>query len=37
MLSTSVASLRVQHTPLSGLLILEPWVFEDERGYFLES
>jgi dTDP-4-dehydrorhamnose 3,5-epimerase len=37
MLSTSIASLRVQHTPLFELLILEPRVFEDDRGYFLES
>ena len=37
MLSTSIAGLRVQLTPLSGLLILQPRVFEDERGYFLES
>jgi dTDP-4-dehydrorhamnose 3,5-epimerase len=31
------ANLRVQATPLSGLLILQPRVFEDARGYFLES
>jgi dTDP-4-dehydrorhamnose 3,5-epimerase len=30
-------NLRVQATPLSDVLILEPRVFEDERGYFLES
>ena len=29
--------VRVQETPLSGMLILEPRVFEDARGYFLES
>ena len=27
----------VQETPLSGMRILEPMVFEDARGYFLES
>ena len=35
--STSIANLQVQRTLLSGLLILDPRVFEDERGYFLES
>ena len=29
--------MRVTHTPLAGLLILEPKVFGDERGFFLES
>ncbi|HTG55391.1 MAG TPA: dTDP-4-dehydrorhamnose 3,5-epimerase family protein, partial [Niabella sp.] len=24
-------------TPLEGLLIFEPWVFEDSRGYFFEA
>lgn len=38
MLSTPAqTNLRVQATPLSGLLVLEPRVFEDARGYFLES
>ena len=27
----------MKHTPLPGLLILNPHVFEDVRGYFLES
>jgi len=31
-----LASLRVQETPLSGMVILKPRVFEDARGYFLE-
>ncbi|PYV69978.1 MAG: dTDP-4-dehydrorhamnose 3,5-epimerase [Acidobacteria bacterium] len=29
--------MNVLETPLSGTLILEPKVFEDERGFFLES
>ena len=29
--------MKVQKTPLSGALILEPKVFEDARGFFLES
>jgi dTDP-4-dehydrorhamnose 3,5-epimerase len=29
--------MNVLETPLSGALILEPKVFEDERGFFLES
>ena len=29
--------MNVLKTPLSGTLILEPKVFEDERGFFLES
>ena len=29
--------MQVAPTPLSGLLILEPKVFADERGFFLES
>lgn len=38
MLATPVPiNLRVQATPLSGMLILEPRLFEDARGYFLES
>ena len=38
MASTStLGGLSLQYTPLSGLLILEPRVFEDARGYFLES
>jgi dTDP-4-dehydrorhamnose 3,5-epimerase len=35
--SITLATLSVQRTPLSGMLILEPRVFSDERGYFLES
>lgn len=31
------ASVTVQETPLPGVLVLTPRVFEDERGYFLES
>ena len=30
-------SLQVQETSLSGLLILKPRIFEDARGFFLES
>ena len=33
----ALINLRVQATPLPGLLILEPRVFRDARGYFLES
>ena len=33
----ALINLRVQATQLSGLLILEPRVFRDARGYFLES
>ena len=29
--------MKVLETPLVGALVLEPRVFEDERGYFLES
>src|SRR5215469_2926002 len=29
--------MKVLATPLAGALILEPRVFEDERGFFLES
>ena len=29
--------MKVSPTPLSGALILQPRVFEDERGFFLES
>jgi dTDP-4-dehydrorhamnose 3,5-epimerase len=29
--------MKVTHTPLPGLLLLEPRVFRDERGFFLES
>jgi dTDP-4-dehydrorhamnose 3,5-epimerase len=32
-----LAPVGVQETPLSGMRILEPRVFEDARGYFLES
>lgn len=30
-------SMLIEETPLSGVLILKPQVFEDARGYFLES
>src|ERR1700733_2383670 len=29
--------MRVEHTPLPGLLLIEPHCFHDERGFFLES
>ncbi len=29
--------MKIKETPLSGLLIIEPDVFEDSRGYFFES
>jgi dTDP-4-dehydrorhamnose 3,5-epimerase len=29
--------MRVEHTSLSGLLVIEPRCFGDERGFFLES
>lgn len=29
--------MKIIETPLSGLLIIEPSVFEDHRGYFVES
>jgi dTDP-4-dehydrorhamnose 3,5-epimerase len=29
--------MKVTTTAIEGLLILEPWVFVDERGFFLES
>ncbi len=29
--------MRVIKTPIAGLLVIEPAVFKDERGYFLES
>jgi dTDP-4-dehydrorhamnose 3,5-epimerase len=29
--------MKIIETPLSGLLIIEPSVFEDHRGYFIES
>ena len=29
--------MKVTHTPIDGMLILEPRVFGDERGFFLES
>ena len=38
-MTTQMASsmLRVTETPLAGVLMLEPRVFRDARGYFLES
>jgi dTDP-4-dehydrorhamnose 3,5-epimerase len=35
--SQMLTSVSVQETPLSDMVILEPRVFEDTRGYFLES
>jgi len=32
-----LATMGVQEAPLSGMVVLEPRVFEDARGYFLES
>jgi len=29
--------MRIEETPLSGLLLIEPGCFKDERGFFLES
>ena len=29
--------MKVVETALPGVLVLEPRVFEDERGYFMES
>ncbi len=29
--------MKILETPLPGVLLLEPKVFEDERGFFLES
>ena len=29
--------MQVLTTPINGLLIIKPQVFEDSRGYFLES
>lgn len=29
--------MQVIHTPIDGLLIIKPRIFEDERGYFFES
>ena len=35
--SQMLTSVSVQETPLSDMAILDPRVFEDTRGYFLES
>jgi dTDP-4-dehydrorhamnose 3,5-epimerase len=35
--SPMLAAVSVQRTPLSDMVILEPRVFADERGYFLEG
>lgn len=35
--TNALAHLSVRETPLAGMLVLEPRVFEDARGYFLES
>src|SRR3984893_17797365 len=35
--SQMLTSVIVQETPLSDMAILDPRVFEDTRGYFLES
>jgi len=29
--------MKITETPIQGLLIIEPLIFEDERGYFFES
>ena len=29
--------MKIKNTPIPGLIIVEPWVFEDKRGYFFES
>ena len=29
--------MKFVNTPIEGLVIIEPTVFEDDRGYFLES
>jgi len=29
--------MNIEHTPLQGLLIIEPVIFKDARGYFFES
>ena len=29
--------MQIKPTPLDGMLILEPQIFEDERGYFIET
>ena len=29
--------MKIKDTPISGLLIIEPQIFKDERGYFLET
>ena len=36
-LREEIGSLRVLETPLPGVLVLEPRVFRDERGFFLET
>jgi dTDP-4-dehydrorhamnose 3,5-epimerase len=35
--SSPMLAVNVQETPLSDMLILEPRIFQDDRGYFLES
>ena len=32
-----MAKIRIQETPIADLLVIEPQVFPDQRGYFLES
>jgi dTDP-4-dehydrorhamnose 3,5-epimerase len=32
-----ITQMRVVETPLAGVLLLEPRIFRDERGFFLES
>ncbi|MFM7621583.1 MAG: dTDP-4-dehydrorhamnose 3,5-epimerase family protein, partial [Alphaproteobacteria bacterium] len=29
--------MKCEHTPLSGLFVLTPNVWEDDRGYFMET
>jgi dTDP-4-dehydrorhamnose 3,5-epimerase len=35
--STSLVSVHIEKTKLEGVLLLRPRVFQDERGFFLES
>jgi len=34
---TAARPMRIEQTPLPGMLLIEPRVFSDERGFFLES
>lgn len=35
--NTSSNKMKIEKTPIDGLLVIHPDVFEDERGYFMES